>query len=190
MKALLEELKSLNPHIEISSSVASLDSVGIGLLNNYRDHFLINMAELGTSPDTMYELESFELPKVTILVGEERKEFKLKMSVNGIVGSIRINIESNSFLLVNSTLRNCLSPFGLETCRQLKARRIDGLLARKYPKICRQAMHLGFDFNQDIPTSELSRSELKVKQYLYQQLRRRESRKSAIEDDISVIDFE
>nr|WIL96202.1 coat protein [Carrot chordovirus 3] len=190
MTALLEELKSLNTGIEIGDVVDNLDAVGLGLLNNYRDHFLINMAEIGTSPDTCYESESFDLPRLTISVNGEKKDFRLKMNLLYIINAIKSKIEDNPVMAINCTLRNCLSPFGVETCKQLKLRRVDGLLARKYPKICRQAMHMGFDFNQDIPSSELSRTELKVKQYLYQQLKRSEARKTNIEDDVGVIDFE
>nr|WIL96207.1 coat protein [Carrot chordovirus 4] len=190
MTSLLEELKSSNKEIEIGSKLDALDSLGIALINNYRDHFLINMAELGTSPDTDYPGELFELPKLTIAIGAEKKEFKLSMNVFLIVMTIRDKIESDARLALSSTIRNCLSTLGLETAKQLRVRKIDGLLARKYPKICRQAMHMGFDFNQDIPSSELSRTELKVKQYLYQQLKRRESRRSELEDDVNPIDFE
>lgn len=190
MTALLEELKSTNTSIEMGKTIESLDSIQGSLLINFRDHFLINMAELGTSPDTSYEMEPFDLPKVTLVSNGEKKDFQLKMSIGGIVEAIKNEIDSNLRSAVGSTVRNCLSPFGLETSRQLKSRKIDGILARRYPKICRQAMHMGFDFNQDIPSSELSKSELKVKQYLYQQLKRREARRNQFEEDISVVDFE
>lgn len=190
MTALLEELRSTNTSIEIGKTLDTLDSVHSSLLLNFRDHFLINMAELGTSPDTSYSMEPLDLPKVTLVSNGEKKEFQLKMNVGGIVEAIKSGIDDNIRSALGSTLRNCLSAFGTETCRQLKLRKIDGLLARRYPKICRQAMHMGFDFNQDIPSSELSKSELKVKQYLYQQLKRREARRNQVEEDISVIDFE
>lgn len=191
MTILLEELISLNTGTEIGKSIDSLDLIGNSLLNNYRDHFLINMAELGTSPDTLYEMEPFELPKVTLVSNGEKKDYKLKMSIGSAVNSIMNQIEGDHRLLTsNTTLRNTLGAFGTETKRQLKNRKIDGILARKYPKLCKQAMHMGFDFNQDIPTNELSKSEMKVKQYLYQQLKRKEARRGQYEEDISVVDFE
>lgn len=180
--ALKEELRSLNTEIDEKGTYFKQ------VLEYYIMYFVLNMAEMGTSPDTVYPSENFELKPVTMKSGDEPKTFILKMNLITCIDRIQ-DLSENRVDLGDLTLRSFMRPFADIAKKQLQKRGVDGILARKYPRVCRGAKHMGFDFNQDLQSSELSNSEMRVKQNLGRVMFNRGLKVANLEESSS-IDFE